>query len=184
MLLRFRSMILANLVALRHRWLTEFVYRDIALDKLKQYAIGQLLSYKNTQTVLLNQAKLMKKWLVGSLLLLNGGAAFTALDAAISHRNPAGLAWLFASGIVVAVLNGWLVHAIVARHLAFFDKACNYWALVERIQKQVPDEEEVLWYLSRKTWREGIILPIPAAVSIAVFGWAYHSLITTYHLAN
>jgi len=161
-----------------------FVFQTASLEEVKEYARARLAQLDQTQKVGPDRAATMAGWIVASLLLLNGGAAVAILDSGvhIGVSSPFGI--LFFSGILVSILNGWLVRVVVARQVAFLSRARAYWSSVLRDGVQIPAEEEALWRLGGKATREGIAMPIPAFLSAVAFGWVYFAMMTKIHNAS
>jgi len=147
-----------------------------APEEVKEYARAQLALVSDTQRIVANRTAAMANWLVASLLLLNGGAALASHSAAVHGHHGARWAGLFLSGIIVSLLNRWLISVMVAQPAQFIVRARIYWDLVASDGLRMPGEEEALERLRRNALRAAISLPIPAVLSAAAWAWGYCSL--------
>jgi hypothetical protein len=72
----------------------------------------------------------MSKWLIASLLALNGGAAIALLNAHDKVYDPIVPGSLFVLGIVFALLNGWLIQLFSLGDVKAMQEAVGYWLSV------------------------------------------------------
>jgi|SRR5579863_7017983 len=158
-----------------------FVLQKTAQGQVKENARARLAQLDRMQKVGSDRAATLAKWVVASLLFLNGTAAVAVLDADAHIGMFSLFSILFCLGIIVSILNGWVVRVIVARQAAFLCRARAYWSAVLGDGVQIPTEEEALWRLSRKLEWVDCAIPMPALLSAGVFAWAYLAMMANLH---
>ena len=170
---------------MRLRWWAKATEPEIVLinlnkDDFAAYAKVEQQVASDFAAQVQNQAAEMAKWLIASLLILNGGGALAVLHAAGHIGCPRIAASLFICGIALALLNGWLLQVDGGNMGTAFRELARYYAHASASEKRDEAKESMLWQnvktsgsMGRKPahagWASAILFLVGATILLASY---------------
>lgn len=139
---------------------------DLALIKrVAEFEAQALISMRNTT---IETTVGLAKWLLASLLAINGGAALAVLSSD-KISDPALPAGLFVGGVIGALLNGVLQQYLGMRHTQKMGGVIGYWLWVATTGERIETTEEEHKALGRRMMIHGQLTAVPGWISGLLF---------------